>query len=45
MSILAGMMIAIGCVCFLRVGAPLGAILFAVGLATIINYRFLLFTG
>ena len=45
MCILAGIMIAIGCVCFLRVGGPVGAVLFSVGLATIINYKFLLFTG
>lgn len=45
MSLLAGMMIAIGCICFLRLGGPVGAVLFSVGLATIINYKFLLFTG
>lgn len=45
MSILAGMMIAIGCICFLRIGGPVGAAVFSVGLATIINYKFLLFTG
>ena len=45
MGILAGMMIAIGCICFIQVGPPFGAVLFSVGLAAIINYKFLLFTG
>lgn len=45
MSILAGMVIAIGCVCYLRVGAVAGAIIFATGLLSVIFFKFKLFTG
>ena len=45
MSILAGIMIAIGCVCYLRLGGPVGATLFAVGLLSVIKFNFKLFTG
>ena len=42
---LAGFLIAIAAVVYLRVGAPLGAILFAVGLLAILEYKLPLFTG
>lgn len=45
MSILAGMMIAIACICYLQIGTPFGAVIFSVGLAAIIKYKLLLFTG
>lgn len=45
MSILAGMMIALGCVLYIKVGGGLGAFLFSVGLLSVVQYEFKLFTG
>lgn len=44
-SILAGFMISIGAGLYLTVGGPVGAFLFSVGLLTILNFGFYLFTG
>ena len=44
-SILAGIMIAIGAIVNLQVGGLLGPFLFAVGLLTILEFEFNLFTG
>ena len=44
-SILAGMMIALAAGIYLIVGGPLGAILFSLGLLTILHFQFQLFTG
>lgn len=45
MSILAGMMIAIGCILYLTIGGVTGAVLFSVGLMTVCQYKLKLFTG
>lgn len=45
MSILAGMMIALGCVLYIRIGGVPGAFLFSVGLLSVVFYGFKLFTG
>lgn len=45
MSILAGVMIALGCVLYLKMGGVLGAFLFSIGLLSVIKYEFKLFTG
>lgn len=45
MSIIAGMLIGIGCIVYLQIGGVAGALLFAVGLLSIIEYGGLLFTG
>ena len=45
MSILAGMMIAVGCVLYLTVGGVAGACAFAVRLMTICEFGLKLFTG
>lgn len=45
LSILAGMLIGVGGIIYLRVGGPVGASLFAIGLLTILHFRFELFTG
>ena len=45
MSILAGMMIAIGCLLYLQIGGVAGACLFAVGLGTVYFFNLKLFTG
>lgn len=44
-SILAGIMIALAAGIYLIVGGPLGAILFSLGLLTILHFQFQLFTG
>lgn len=44
-GILAGMMIAMGCVCNAIIGGVAGAVLFAVGLLTICIFELKLFTG
>ena len=44
-SILAGFMISIGAAMYLVVGGTLGAFLFAIGLLTILCFKFSLFTG
>ena len=45
MSILAGMMIALGCVLYIKIGGVLGAFLFSIGLLSVVFYGFKLFTG
>ena len=45
MSILAGMVIALGCILYINIGKVLGAFCFAVGLMSVILYQFKLFTG
>lgn len=45
LSILAGMMIAIGGIVFLSVGGTAGALLFSMGLLTILTFKLELFTG
>ena len=45
LSILAGMMISMGCIVYLICGGPIGATLFSVGLLTILVFKFELFTG
>ena len=45
MAILAGMMIAIGCVCYILVGGVAGAALFSIGLMTVCLFELPLFTG
>lgn len=44
-SILAGFMIGIGAIVNLKVGGIVGALLFAIGLATIVQFKLELFTG
>ena len=44
-SILAGLMIALAAGINLAVGGPLGALLFSIGLLTILHFQFYLFTG
>lgn len=44
-GILAGMMISLGCLVFLKVGGPLGAALFSIGLLGVVTYQLNLFTG
>lgn len=45
-SILAGVCISIGCICYLSVeNRIIGAFLFSVGLISILNYKLVLFTG
>ena len=45
MSILAGMVIALGCILYLNIGGTLGAFCFSVGLMSVVLYKFKLFTG
>lgn len=45
MSILAGMVIAIGCILYLKIGGVMGAALFSVGLMSVVLGKFKLFTG
>lgn len=45
LSILAGMMIAIGGVIYLSQGGVVGALLFSMGLLTILSFKLELFTG
>ena len=45
LSILAGMMIAVGAVVYLKIGGLAGALMFAIGLMTILWLQFELFTG
>ena len=44
-SILAGIMISLGCIIYLIVGGPIGAILFSVGLISVVTFKLELFTG
>lgn len=44
-SIIAGILIGIGCVINAKIGGLIGALLFATGLVTIITFKFPLFTG
>lgn len=44
-SVLAGIMIAIGSITYLQVGGAIGAFVFAVGLLSIMEFKFHLFTG
>lgn len=45
MSVIAGIMISIGCVCYLTIGGVAGAVLFSVGLMSVVLYKMPLFTG
>ena len=45
LSILAGMMIALGCILYINIGGALGAFCFAIGLMSVVLYKFKLFTG
>ncbi len=45
MSVLAGMMIALGAIVYLKVGGVAGALLFSVGLMTVLAFEMKLFTG
>lgn len=45
MSIAAGIMISIGCICYLLIGGISGAVLFSVGLMSVVLYGMKLFTG
>lgn len=45
LSIIAGILIALGGVAYLQVGGPVGAVLFSIGLLTICYYKCELFTG
>lgn len=45
MSFMAGLMICMSAVVYLRVGGTAGAFLFAIGLLTILNFKMSLFTG
>ena len=45
MSILAGIMIAIGCLAYLQIGGLPGALMFSLGLMTVIYFKLKLFTG
>lgn len=44
-SILAGLMISLGCIVYLQVGGVAGALLFSLGLISILTFGFNLFTG
>ncbi|MCD8388134.1 MAG: formate/nitrite transporter family protein [Bacteroidales bacterium] len=44
-AMLAGISISIGCVVFLRVGGVAGAVLFALGLLTVVHFKLPLYTG
>ncbi len=44
-SLMAGVAISCGCVCFLSIGGVAGAVLFTFGLLTVVHYRFPLYTG
>ena len=44
-SILAGIMISLGCIVYLVVGGPLGAFLFSIGLISVVTFKLNLFTG
>ena len=44
-SIFAGVMISLGCYIYLRVGGPLGAFMFSLGLMSVILFGYTLFTG
>lgn len=45
LSIIAGMLIALGGVMYLQIGGPVGAFLFSIGLLTILHFKCELFTG
>ena len=45
LSVLAGIMISMGCIVYLTCGGPIGAALFSIGLLTILVFKFELFTG
>ena len=45
LSILAGIMIAIGGIVYLEVGGIIGAFLFSMGLLAVLNFKLELFTG
>lgn len=45
LSILAGIAISVGCILYLTIGGIAGAILFCVGLSTILIFKWNLFTG
>lgn len=44
-GILSGLCLSIGAIAYLKAGSIVGAVLFAFGLATIISFRWMLFTG
>ncbi len=43
--ILAGCCVSLGAFIYLKVGVPLGAVMFGVGLMSVLTFRFALFTG
>ena len=45
LSIIAGILIALGGVAYLQIGGPVGAVLFSIGLLTILHFKCELFTG
>ena len=45
MSILAGVMIGLGCILYLQIGGLAGACMFSIGLMSVILFKFKLFTG
>lgn len=45
LSILAGILISLGGIIYLQVGGPIGALLFSIGLLTILHFKCELFTG
>lgn len=45
LSIIAGLLVALGGTMYLQIGGPIGAFLFSIGLLTILHYKCELFTG
>lgn len=45
LSIIAGLLVALGGIMYLQIGGPIGAFLFSIGLLTILHYKCELFTG
>ena len=45
LSLLAGIMISLGCIVYLSIGQPIGPFLFAFGLMSVLAFKFELFTG
>lgn len=45
LSLLAGIMISLGCMVYLMIGQPIGPFLFAFGLMSVLAFKFELFTG
>ena len=45
LSILAGIFIALGCIIYLSIGGAVGAVLFSIGLLSVLYFKAHLFTG